>query len=111
MDFSFEDSINKSMLFGYLTAPSAFGLTFQWLWMPQPRFGMLIKFTNKLHGLFVDFGLATKQFSQVFLRLLLDDNLIQAHKLRIYLSSSSTLAKLLPCCLARRTWKTSLWLS
>ena len=55
MDFSFEDSINKSMLFGYLTAPSAFGLTFQWLWMPQPRFGMLIKFTNKLHGLFVDF--------------------------------------------------------
>ena len=42
MDFHFEDSINKSMLFGYLAAPSAFRLTFQWLWMSQPRFGMLI---------------------------------------------------------------------
>ena len=40
---------------------------------------------------------------QVLLRLLLDDNLISAHKLRMYLSSSSTLAKLFPCCFSARS--------
>ena len=82
MDFRFKDTINKPVFFSYLAAPSAFRLTFQWLWMPQPRFGMLIKFTNKLHSFFVYFRLAMKQSSQVFLCLLLDDNLILAHKLR-----------------------------
>ena len=44
-----------------------------------------------------------KQFFQVLLRLLLDDNLILAHKLRMYLSSSSTLEKLFPCCFSARS--------
>ena len=56
MDFRLKDTINKPVLFSYLTTPSALWLTFQWLCMTQPRFGMLIKFANKLHGFFIARG-------------------------------------------------------
>ena len=39
VNFHLKDAINKPVLFSYLTTPSTFWLTFQWLWMTQPRLG------------------------------------------------------------------------
>ena len=103
MDFCFKDTVNEPVLLRYLAAPSTFWLTFQRFGMPQACLRMIIKLTYESYCLFICFGLITKQAFQVFQRIILDDNLILHYKLRIYLSSSSTLAKLLPGCFSARS--------
>ena len=103
MDFCFEDSIDKSMLLCYFTTPSTFWLSFQRLRVSQSCLGMVVKFANESQSLLVSFWLISKEIFQVCLSLFFDDNLILAHRLRIYLSSSSTFAKLLPGCFSARS--------
>ena len=103
MDFCFENTIDKSMLLGDFATPSAFGFTFQWFRMPQTGFGMIIKLANKSQCFLVCLGLIVKQFFQICLSLFFDNYFISAHRLRMYLSSSSTLSKLLPGCFSARS--------
>ena len=103
MDFCFENAINKSMLLCDFTAPSTFGLSFQRFRVAQSCLGMIVKFAYKPKSFFVRLRLIAQKILQVCLSLLLDDDLILAHKLRIYLSSSSTLSKLFPGCFSARS--------
>ena len=103
VDFCFENTINKSVFFRYLSTPAAFWFAFQWFWMSQTCLRMFIKFSNKLYRLLIGFRFVTKQFFQVLLSLFFNDNTVVAHKLRMYLSSSSTLSNLLPGCFSARS--------
>ena len=94
---------NKSVLLCNLPTPTIFGFSFQSLRMSQARLRMLKKFANELQSLCIDFGFMAQQFFQVCLRFLLDNNLIQGHRLRINLSRSSTFSKALPGCFSTRS--------
>jgi len=98
MDFSLKDLIDKSVFPRYLPAPSVFGFPLQRLRMPQACSGMFVEFANEPYGLIIHLWLTVQQTFQIFLRLFFNDNCIMTHKPRIYLSSSSTLEKLLPGC-------------
>jgi len=103
VDFCLKNAINKSMFFSDFTTPSIFRFTFQWLRVAQSCFWVFIKLANESQRFFVSLWLKAQQVLQVCLCLFLDDNLISAHKLRIYWSSSSTLVKLLPGCFSARS--------
>jgi len=103
MDFCFEDSIDKSMLLCDFAAPSIFRFSLQWLRMSQPGFWMIVELANKSQCFLVCFGLIVKQLFQICLSLFLNDYFILAHRLRMNLSSSSTLSKLLPGCFSARS--------
>ena len=40
MNFCFKDTINQTVFLGYLSTPTIFGFTFQWLGMACASFGM-----------------------------------------------------------------------
>jgi len=102
MDFCFKNAVDKSMLSCDFSAPSPFGLLLQWLRVTQPCLRMVVKLADKPQSLIVSLRLIFKKFSQVGQCFFLDDDRVIAPRLRMYLSSSSTLAKRLPgCCSAR----------
>ena len=96
MDFCFKNAVDKSMLSCDFAAPSPFGLPLQWLRVTQPCLRMVVKLADKPQSLIVSLRLIFKKFSQVGQCFFLDDDRVFAHRLRMYLSSSSTLSKLFP---------------
>ncbi len=83
MDFFLEDAVDHSVLLRYLTAPSAFGLSFQRFGMTQACTRMFIKFAYESKGFFVGLRFGAEQTFQVFLRFLFDDDRIAVHKARM----------------------------
>lgn len=93
-----ENLIYKSMLFRDMPTPKHTITSLELLWFASACSRMIIKLSDKSKSLLISFRLAFAQRLQVFLRRLLDFHKVATHKLRIYLSSSSTLSNLLPGC-------------
>ncbi len=67
MDFCFENAVNKSVLFGNLSAPPIFGLAFQRLGMSSSSCGVYDNLVEKFNGFFETFRLVSFQFGKPFL--------------------------------------------
>lgn len=83
--FFIEDAIDETMFLRYLSAPTTFGLSFQWLWMASACLGMLCQFLDKVADLCECFRFVALQTKEVVFCVLgkTDDVHISPHGLRM----------------------------
>ena len=80
IDFSLENTVNKPMLFGYLSAPTVFGFSFQGLGMSGSRLGMFYKLVQQLDSLLETGRFAPFQFAKVSFGLGRESNFVHGHR-------------------------------